>query len=108
METAKAGRPAIEMIKLCYAANRPLMFIGLHGIGKSDLLEQAAAEMGIKFISRDLSLMEPPDLIGLPKMNGKTTKYLPPAFLPTSGKGLLAFEELNRCEKYMRAPACNS
>ena len=104
METVKAGRPAIEMIKLCYAANRPLMFVGRHGIGKSELLEEAAAEMGIKFISRDLSLMEPPDLIGLPKMNGKTTKYLPPEFLPTDGKGLLAFEELNRCEKYMRAP----
>jgi MoxR-like ATPase len=104
METVKAGRPAIELIKLCYAANRSLMFVGRHGVGKSELLEQAAAEMGIQFISRDLSLMEPPDLIGLPKMNGRTTKYLPPEFLPTNGKGLLVFEELNRCERYMRAP----
>jgi MoxR-like ATPase len=104
MDTVKAGRPAIDLIRLCYEADRPLMFVGRHGIGKSELLEQAADQMGIKFISRDLSLMEPPDLIGLPKMNGKTTKYLPPEFLPTAGKGLLAFEELNRCEKYMRAP----
>jgi hypothetical protein len=29
---------------------------------------------------------------------------LPPDFLPTVGKGILVFEELNRCARYMRAP----
>ena len=104
METIKAGKPAINLVRLCYAANLPVMFVGFHGIGKSELLQEAAAAMGIDFISRDLSLMEPPDLVGLPKMNGKTTIYLPPKFLPTSGSGILVFEELNRCEKYMRSP----
>src|SRR5262249_54945294 len=50
------------------------------------------------------SLMEPPDLIGLPKLDGKVTRYLPPAFLPTGGKGVLVLEELNRAPRYMRAP----
>jgi hypothetical protein len=81
-----------------------MMFVGCHGVGKSELLQQAAADMNIGFISRDLSLMEPPDLVGLPTMDGGVTRYLPPQFLPTRGKGLLVFEELNRCEKYMRAP----
>ena len=100
----KAGRPLIDVAKLCYAANKPLLITGLHGVGKSELLEAAATEMGIGYVCRDLSLMEPPDLIGLPEKNGKTTKYLPPDFLPTTGKGLLVFEELNRCERYMRGP----
>ena len=100
----KAGRPLIEMVKLGYAAKRPLLLVGRHGVGKSELLEQAAAELGIGYICRDLSLMEPPDLTGLPKMDGEVTRYLPPAFLPTGGKGLLAFEELNRCPAFMRAP----
>ena len=104
MEKIKAGKPLIEFVKLCYAANMPPLLCGNHGVGKSELLRHAAAELGIAFISRDLSLMEPPDLIGLPKMNGTTTMYLPPAFLPTGGKGILVFEELNRCERYMRAP----
>jgi hypothetical protein len=104
MMTVKAGRQLIEIIKLCYRANRPPLLIGRHGIGKSEILAQAAVELGIGYCCRDLSLMEPPDLIGLPKMDGATTRYLPPAFLPVAGKGLLVFEELNRCAPYMRAP----
>jgi MoxR-like ATPase len=78
--------------------------VGRHGVGKSALLAQAAAELGIDYTCRDLSLLEPPDLVGLPKMDGSVTRYLPPSFLPTAGRGLLAFEELNRCPVYMRAP----
>jgi hypothetical protein len=37
-------------------------------------------------------------------MDGTATKYLPPAFLPTNGKGLLVFEDLNRCDRYVRTP----
>jgi hypothetical protein len=48
--------------------------------------------------------MEPPDLVGLPVTTGKRTEYLPPSFLPSGGKGILLFEELNRCERFMRAP----
>ncbi len=104
MKTIKVGLQLIKLIKLCYRANRPPLLIGRHGIGKSELLEQAAVELGIGYCCRDLSLMEPPDLIGLPKMDGTTTRYLPPAFLPVQGEGLLVFEELNRCAPYMRAP----
>lgn len=104
MERIKAGRPVIDFVKLCFAADRPPMLSGCHGVGKSELLQQAAAELRIECITRDLSLLEPSDLIGLPKMDGETTKYLPPDFLPTSGKGLLIFEELNRCERFMQAP----
>jgi MoxR-like ATPase len=100
----KAGRPLIELAKLCYDAGRPFLLVGRHGVGKSALLEQADVELGIGYICRDLSLMEPSDLIGLPKMDGPVTRYLPPAFLPADGRGLLVFEELNRCPAYMRAP----
>src|SRR5262249_48906663 len=102
--TVKAGRQLIDLVTLCYHADEPLLLVGTHGIGKSEILEQAAAELGIGYIVRDLSLMEPPDLVGMPKSDGKVTRYLPPAFLPTDGKGLLVFEELNRCPSYMRGP----
>src|SRR6516165_2940992 len=100
-----AGRPVISLAKICYEANQPVLLEGRHGVGKSELLAQAAAELGVDFIVRDLSLMEPPDLIGLPRRDGRVTRYSPPSFLPTAGAGLLAFEELNRCPPYMRAPA---
>jgi MoxR-like ATPase len=104
MTVIKAGAPLIELVKLCYAAKRPLLLVGRHGVGKSEVLEQAAGELGIEFVPRDLSLMEPPDLVGLPKLDERVTRYLPPAFLPTEGRGLLAIEELNRAPAYMRAP----
>lgn len=105
MATIKAGRPLHDFIRLCYKADCPALILGQHGIGKSEILEQAASELGIRLICRDLSLMEPSDLIGMPKISGKHTVYLPPSFLPKQGKGLLVFEQLNRCEGYMRA-AC--
>lgn len=104
MDTVKAGKPFRDVIKLCVAADRPLLAIGGHGIGKSEQFEQVAKELKIGFICLDLSLMEPVDLVGLPKAKGSSTIYLPPAFLPRSGRGLLVFEELNRCERFMRAP----
>jgi len=48
--------------------------------------QQAAHEMGIEFICRDLSLMSRPTWSGA-EMNGKTTIYLPPDFLPPAEKG---------------------
>jgi len=104
MMRLSVGKPLIKFIKLCYAANRPPLLIGVHGVGKSEVLRAAADEMKIDFISRDLSLLEPPDLVGMPQMGSGVTRYCPPAFLPTKGKGLIVFEELNRCPNYMRAP----
>lgn len=100
----RSGKEVIDAIKLAYAAGKPVLLEGRHGVGKSNLIEQAAKELGIECIVRDLSLMEPPDLIGLPTQHNGRTCYLPPAFLPESGKGLMVFEELNRSEKYMQAP----
>lgn len=104
MNSIKAGRPVIDLVRLCYEANRPLLLVGRHGVGKSQMVDQAARELGIRSICRDLTLMEPPDLVGLPKLDGKVTRFFPPAFLPTGGKGLLFLDELNRCPPYMRAP----
>lgn len=104
MNKVRCGRPLIEIVKLCYGASQPVLLEGRHGIGKSEVIALAAKELGIKFISRDLSIMEPTDLAGLPRLDGKVTRFVPPAFLPPSGRGLLVFEELNRCPNYMRAP----
>lgn len=100
----KAGQNVIDAIKLAYYAGKPVLLEGVHGVGKSQLIEEAAKALGIGFIVRDLSLMEPPDLIGLPESKDGRTSYAPPSFLPDNGTGLLAFEELNRSDKYMMAP----
>ncbi len=106
MLTVPAGQPLLDLItKVVYPAGLPVLLHGRHGIGKSALLAGAASSLGIDLLECDLSLMEPPDLVGIPRAgeDGRT-RYAPPSFLPTGGSGLLVFEELNRCPRYMQAP----
>jgi hypothetical protein len=106
---APIGPAVIELLSLAYRADIPALLIGSHGLGKSEVTAAAAAALGIDCISRDLSLMEPPDLVGLPKIretpSGSVTTFLPPDFLPRGpGRGgFLLLEEINRAPRYMQA-----
>jgi len=104
--TAVPIGPAVtELLALAYRSNVPALLIGAHGLGKSEITAAAAAALKIKCISRDLSLMEPPDLVGLPKIEGGATTFLPPEFLPREpgDGGFLLIEEINRAPRYMQA-----
>lgn len=103
--TLPVGPRLSAALKVAYAARRPALLEGPTGIGKSQIVEQLAAELGIGFVVLDLSLLEPPDLVGLPHVvNGRTT-YAPPSILPRAGAGILMLEELNRAERYIQQPA---
>ncbi len=93
------------VLKVAYKARRPVLLEGPTGIGKSEVLAEAAKELGIDFIVLDLSLLEPPDLVGLPVIEDGRTTYATPSILPRSGAGLLMLEELNRAERYIQQPA---
>ena len=100
-----AGDLVVRLIEQCVDSDQPLLLIGPHGVGKSDLFKTAARRIGIGFISRDLSVMEPSDLIGIPRVDeAGRTRFAAPAFLPTEGRGLLTIEEINRAPRYMVAP----
>jgi hypothetical protein len=99
-----AGRPLLQLLRLCWAARCPVLLKGHTGIGKSEILKHFAAAHSIACIVRDLSLMEPPDLVGMPQLADGRTRFLPPAFLPTAGQGLLVLEEVNRAPEFMRGP----
>ncbi len=87
----------------------PIMLIGGMGIGKSQIVAQAAEELGIGFIDLRLAQQEPGDLIGIPRaievINEKTkrkevvTTYARPEWFPDaeeSPRGILFLDELNR------------
>ena len=44
MQRVKIGRPLLDLVRLCYEADRPLLLVGPHGVGKSEGLEGAARE----------------------------------------------------------------
>lgn len=94
-----------SVVKLAYRARRPVLLEGPTGIGKSELVAQVANELGIAYQVLDLSLLEPPDLVGLPVIENNRTSFAAPLALPQDGAGILMLEELNRAERYIQQPA---
>lgn len=72
---------------------QPVWIWGPPGIGKSQIVHKWAKEVGEL---RDLRacLLESVDLRGLPKLTNDAAVWLPPAFLPRSGRGVLFLDEL--------------
>jgi hypothetical protein len=104
-QSLPVGPRLLAALRVAVAARRPALLEGPTGIGKSQVVEQLAAEMGLGFVVLDLSLLEPPDLVGLPRIEGDRTAFAPPRILPTEGRGILMLEELNRAERYVQQPA---
>lgn len=92
-------------MEVAYRARRAVLLEGPTGIGKSELVGQVARKLGIAHTVLDLSLLEPPDLVGLPTIEEGRTHYALPRFLPRDGAGILMLEELNRAERYIQQPA---
>ncbi|MBX7193931.1 MAG: MoxR family ATPase [Sandaracinaceae bacterium] len=99
------GPRVLEVLDVAYRARRAVLLEGPTGIGKSQIVAQFAARRGIEARVLDLSLLEPPDLVGLPVLEGGRTRYACPAELPTEGRGVLLLEELNRAEIPVMQPA---
>lgn len=98
--------PRLEaVLEVAYRARRSVLLEGPTGIGKSEIVRQVAERLGIATIVLDLSLLEPPDLVGLPRIESGRTVYALPQVLPESGAGILMLEELNRAERYIQQPA---
>src|SRR5579863_10187590 len=88
--------PRLERIlTVAYRARRAALLEGPTGVGKSEIVRRVAQTLGIETIVLDLSLLEPPDLVGLPFVKDGRTEYALPHVLPRGGAGLLLLEELN-------------
>ena len=92
-----------RLLETCLDADLPILIEGRHGSGKSEIVEAVARSRGIGFLGLDLSAAEPVDLLGLPSSGSGSTTYLPPACLPTRGKGILFLDEVNRILRQLRA-----
>lgn len=98
--------PRLErVLTVAYRARRAVLLEGPTGIGKSEIVHSVCKGLGIATTVLDLSLLEPPDLVGLPFVREGRTHYALPAILPSSGAGVLLLEELNRAERYIQQPA---
>tara|TARA_Y100000310_G_scaffold333564_1_gene411370 strand:+ start:117 stop:1145 length:1029 start_codon:yes stop_codon:yes gene_type:complete len=86
-----------KVIKIVYDRKLPFMLWGTFGIGKSQIIKEMAKDMDLNFVDVRISQLEPSDLRGLPKLDGDTTRWLSPDWLPKDkeSKGILFFDEIN-------------
>jgi hypothetical protein len=84
---------------------RPVYLWGPPGVGKSSLVHAAAAKLGLAVVDLRAVLLDPVDLRGLPRLDGDTARWCPPAFLPADGQGVLFLDELAQAPPLVQA-AC--
>jgi len=77
---------------------KPVLIRGKHGIGKSEQVYQFAANAGLPVVERRASQMTEGDLIGLPNIEGRSTKWNPPDWFKTACDKpvVLFFDEVDR------------
>jgi len=68
----------VAVAPLVAAVKKPILLRGRHGIGKSCVVYQAGAKMGLPVVERRASQMTEGDLVGLPVIKGDTTTFNPP------------------------------
>ena len=73
-----------SVINYVLDARFPVLIRGRHGIGKSSIVYQKAAELGLPVVERRASQMTEGDLLGLPKVDGNVTQWLAPEWLHTA------------------------
>lgn len=78
----------------------PICIWGVHGIGKTALVEQVADANKWKFAYvAPAQFEEMGDLHGLPVIDGTTTRFAPPDWVPTeAGPGILLLDDFNRAD----------
>lgn len=86
-------------ILLNVAPIRPVFIWGAPGIGKSALVEKFAREVGLPCVSLLGSQLAPEDIIGIPRINGETSEFLPPKMIAKKEPYVLFLDELNACSQ---------
>jgi MoxR-like ATPase len=67
-----------QVAPLVAAVKKPILLRGRHGVGKSCVVYQTAAALGLPVVERRASQMTEGDLVGLPSTDGNITSFNPP------------------------------
>ena len=71
-KTFNQGAPLVARVR------KPILLRGRHGVGKSCVVYQTAAGLGLPVVERRASQMTEGDLVGLPVIQGECTTFNPP------------------------------
>lgn len=85
-----------------------IIVFGPSGVGKTEMAIQAAQKAKHNYVYVNLSVLEAPDLVGLPKIVGDHTTYAPPEFLPlveeNRKKVILIVDEIDKAKDELQNP----
>lgn len=76
---------------------RPVFIWGAPGIGKSAIVEQFAADLGLECVSLLGSQLAPEDIIGVPQIVNGRSVFCPPRNIARDEPYCLFLDELNAC-----------
>lgn len=88
---------SLKQILLTVAVVRPVFIWGAPGIGKSALVAEFAAELGLPCVSLLGSQLAPEDLIGVPQIVDGKSRFCPPVSIAREEPFVLFLDELNAC-----------
>ncbi len=106
MRRYRPGRPALPTVTLsqakelvrCLAATESLMLLAPPGVGKSEVVRQAAEEAGLEVRSLLGTQIAPEDVSGVPRIVGQRAVFCPPRALLGDGRPFCLFlDELPAC-----------
>jgi hypothetical protein len=87
-----------------------IIIFGPAGIGKTEMAIQRCIDSGFEYQYINLSVLEAPDLVGLPKISDNRTTYATPEFLPLVKQGqnpkpiVLIVDELDKAKDEVESP----
>lgn len=86
------------IINLIYPLRQPAILWGSPGIGKSDVVAQAAKAIDGELIDLRGSLLDPVDMRGVPWIDKEKnhTHWARPCFIPSEGRGIVFLDELGQ------------
>jgi hypothetical protein len=97
-------KEAVPLIEICAQRKRPVMLWGGTGVGKSDIVQQLAAKLGLPLHTFIASRKTPVDLSGIPvpDMANGTATWLRSEDIP-SHACVFFLDEINTCPPSMQA-----
>jgi hypothetical protein len=95
--TVTVTQRQLGVFLLNVATARPVFIWGPPGIGKSALVQEFAAQVGIECVSLLGSQLAPEDLIGVPQISDGVSRFCPPSMIARAEPYCLFLDELNAC-----------
>ncbi len=102
----------IKLLQHSISTGGNMLVFGQAGIGKTEIAKSVAEKMGYEVVYLNLSVLQPPDLVGLPIIDDDSrVVYATPKFLPKSNNSpdeqrnvVLLVDELDKADSDLQNP----